>query len=131
MVSSPSPQEWVEKAEGDAEAARILMQRFSAGIAHTVAFHAQQSAEEYLKAMLIQECIPFPRTHDMGRLIALAVAVRPELSTIRPAGSVLQPYAVEVRYPGNDPDRAECTIAMRQMEEVRLACRSVLGLQTN
>jgi HEPN domain-containing protein len=56
---------WVEKAESDLKNARIVLGAGEECPADTVAFHAQQCAEKYLKALLVFEGIDFPKTHDL------------------------------------------------------------------
>lgn len=56
--------EWINKAEGD----YAVMEREGRVRKHPnfdgVCFHAQQCAEKYLKAWLIEADIDFPKTHD-------------------------------------------------------------------
>jgi HEPN domain-containing protein len=65
---------WVRKAEHDLEAARLIL----AGESHcpydTAYFHCHQAAEKYLKALLTLLGIQAPRTHDLGKLLALLPA---------------------------------------------------------
>lgn len=66
-------------------------------------FHAQQAAEKALKAALVTDGIPFRRTHDivvLAGLLPLGLARR--LATVDLL--VLQPWAVEGRYPGDLAD---------------------------
>ena len=89
---------WVEKAEHD-----LLNIDNNLTASHvpwdTVCFHAQQGAEKYLKALLTQYGVAFPKIHDLTELVALLpVGARPAL----PPGilEVLNPFAIETRYPG-------------------------------
>ncbi len=59
---------WVEKAEGDLKNATLALSAEKDCPADTVAFHAQQCGEKYLKAYLVLQCIDFPKTHDLGEL---------------------------------------------------------------
>jgi len=43
---------WVQKAESDLKTAVLVLHAGEEGLADTVAFHAQQCAEKYLKALL-------------------------------------------------------------------------------
>lgn len=69
-------------------------------------FDAQQAAEKALKALLIALGIPFPKTHDLARLLEL---IRPHLPV--PPGLEdlvrLNPFAVAGRYPGDLPEATE------------------------
>jgi len=62
---------WVQKAEIDLKTAVLVLQAGEEGPAEAGAFHAQQCAEKYLKALLSWEGIDFPKTHDIGQLILL------------------------------------------------------------
>lgn len=57
-------QGWVGKVEGDLRAARHLLDLDHEDF-FDVAFHAQQAAEKFLKALLVYHQIPFPKTHDL------------------------------------------------------------------
>lgn len=128
MAHSADALAWVKRAEGDADAAITLMRQFSPAAAHVIAYLAQQCAEKYLKAVLVMNGISFPRTHDLARLITLASEQYPALVALRPAAALLQPYAVDIRYPGNDPDQAACEAAIDRMHAFRAVCRSALGI---
>ena len=66
-------------------------------------FHAHQAAEKAVKAVLIAESTPFRKTHDIVVLVGLAPA---QLATnLAPVDIlVVQPWAVDGRYPGDLPD---------------------------
>lgn len=91
-------QAWLAKADGDLHAARALLAS-PAEDHFAAAFHAQQAAEKYLKAFLVRHQIPFPKTHDVGRLLELCAQA--DLNLSRELGEVdtLTPYGVEYRYP--------------------------------
>lgn len=55
--------EWVEKAEGDWNAARQLDRVRKDPNYDSVCFHCQQCAEKYLKARLVEAALSFARTH--------------------------------------------------------------------
>jgi HEPN domain-containing protein len=61
-------------------------------------FHAQQSAEKLLKAVLAQVGVLYPLTHRLGQLIDLVrdsgIALPAEFDPI----NMLTPFAVEYRY---------------------------------
>jgi HEPN domain-containing protein len=60
---------WLNFAFDDLRSAEILM---AAGIYNMVCFHAQQSAEKALKAVLAVLRQPIPRTHNLIRLRQMA-----------------------------------------------------------
>ncbi len=64
-------QDWMRKAEGDLRAAEHLLALEQEDY-FTAAFHAQQAAEKFLKALLVRHQVPFPKTHDIQQLLELA-----------------------------------------------------------
>jgi len=68
-------------------------------------FHAQQSVEKALKAVLASRSIRYPRTHDLGLLLDLLR----EAGLSQPPGAdelpLLTPFGVMHRYPGDDPEQ--------------------------
>jgi HEPN domain-containing protein len=75
-----------------------------------VAFHAQQCAEKYLKALLVARNVDVPKTHDLAVLVSRLVKNGQSTSDITPAIiDQLNPFAVGVRYPDDlgDVERAD------------------------
>jgi HEPN domain-containing protein len=64
-----------------------------------ICFHAQQSAEKYLKAYLVFQDQDFPKTHALEDLVLLAAVKDPRCRNLFTIASELSPYAVEIRYP--------------------------------
>lgn len=99
------PQAWLARAKSNL--ARARLGRTSPEVAwEDPCFDAQQAAEKALKALLIALGIPFPKTHDLERLLALVrphLPVPPELEAL----ARLNPFAVAGRYPGDLPEAAE------------------------
>jgi HEPN domain-containing protein len=58
----PTTAEWIIKAEGDYLTARRELAVKDNPNHDAVTFHAQQCAEKYLKARLIEAGVPFPKT---------------------------------------------------------------------
>lgn len=61
--------EWVAKAENDLKAATFTLRLGKACPTDTVCFHAQQVVEKYLKALLAYRQRPFPKTHNVQKLV--------------------------------------------------------------
>ena len=91
--------EWVKKAEDDLGVARKLL-RGRTQYPDQVCFHCQQAAEKYLKAMLQDTGVAFPRTHDILQLVDLLIPIDGTLRRFRRGAKALTRYAVEYRYPG-------------------------------
>lgn len=69
-----------------------------------VGFHCQQAAEKFFKALLTFNQIEFPKTHDLGALLDLVAPMDAPLADSLSEISLLNPYGVEIRYPGDMPD---------------------------
>jgi len=133
MSGRPSPDqdlaEWVRLAEQDLLAAEDLLTIREDAEFEVITYHAQQCAEKYLKALLVQRGIVFPRTHDLRALSQLLPSdVR--FGVAFPDLLSLNRYTVESRYPGPwDPiERAEAEAAVRVAHELRDSMRALLGL---
>lgn len=62
---------WIEKAEHDLRNAEYVMTMEEDCPFDTICYHCRQSAEQYLKAVLVYLGIDFPRTHDLIALFNL------------------------------------------------------------
>jgi HEPN domain-containing protein len=94
-----------------------------------VAFHAQQAAEKYLKALLTLRQIEFPKTHVIERLLLLLRASDPAVTEALDEASWLTPFGAEIRYPGDVPDTepGDETRAHRLAKKVRDAVMATLA----
>jgi HEPN domain-containing protein len=121
--------EWVEKAEADYAAAMLVRKSRKKHSRDIVAFHLQQCTEKYLKARLEEAAISFPRTHDLEKLLDLALPVEPLWSTLRPALVAITTCAVEVRYPGRQITVVEGRSLLKDSSHIRKLIRRSLGLK--
>jgi HEPN domain-containing protein len=87
----PETTEWIEIAEGDfLTATREVaanLPNFNAAC-----FHAQQCIEKYLKALLVEHNVAFPKTHQLGFLADLLPQLSADLELIRTEIAHLSPY---------------------------------------
>ncbi|MBC7228099.1 MAG: HEPN domain-containing protein [Thermoflexales bacterium] len=95
----PITKEWMDKAEQDYQVVAFL-QDAGLPVYDVICFHAQQSAEKFLKAWLIEQGVDFPRTHDLEILAKLALPSFPDLQSLLDDLRFLTSFAVEIRYPG-------------------------------
>jgi len=95
-------------------------------LTYGVTFHAQQCAEKYLKALLMAREQAFPRTHDLAALSDLCLRNGIIIPVDQDALERLAAYAVEVRYPGEDPTPDEAREALQITRVVRRYARKVL-----
>lgn len=115
--------EWVAKAENDLKAAALVLRAGKECPADMVCFHAQQVVEKYLKALLAAQGIPFPKTHNIRKLVE-SLPAGAQLNLSEDEQDELTDYATAARYPGwgeislTDSRRA-VAIARRLRGEVR------------
>ena len=93
---------WIKKADLDFDTVEHLAgeERFR----DVVAFHAQQAAEKYVKAILTRHQIEFPKTHLIEQLLILLSQAEPQLAHALDTAQWLSPFGVDMRYPGDRPD---------------------------
>lgn len=87
---------WLSQSDADLDAAALVRERHP----HLACFHAQQSAEKSVKALLTRlagDAIP---THELERLIAACESLGIEIPTaVRASARSLDKYYVPTRYP--------------------------------
>jgi len=121
----PLTREWVEKAEEDDQAAFALWQNASHPWG-AVCFHAQQSAEKYLKAWLAEQGVHYPKTHDLELLARLCLPSLGEVEGLMDGLRFLTQFAVEVRYPGMSAEKDDADRCREASSAVRDVVRSAL-----
>lgn len=120
--------EWIEKAEGDfATAGRELRARRRPNY-DAACFHAQQTAEKYLKAFLQEHRVAFPKTHSLIELLELCLRVDASFEFQRNLLIRMDRYAVSYRYPGESADKDKARQAFQAVKAVRTFLREKLGL---
>ena len=120
---------WLSKAEGDYIGASALAKNRSKKVAHLTSFAAQQSAEKYLKAYLVEHNVAFPKTHDLAKeLLPRCLNIDKSFSVLEPHLEFLDPYAVQFRYPGDIVTPAEARDALKAARSVRSFVRQKLAL---
>jgi HEPN domain-containing protein len=91
----------LDKATEDLSGAKALISEDQAD--HLIGFHFQQAVEKALKAILAENAVEIPRTHDLGYLVEqlenLGIEVPPPAATCE----WLTPWGVLFRYDA-DPD---------------------------
>ena len=120
--------EWIQKAEGDfATATREVRARKNRN-EDSACFHCQQCIEKYLKAMLVEKNIQFPKTHDLGVLLDLLLKISPDLEMFCDGMNILTDYAVVFRYPGESATKEQSRESFFRCIEMREAIRNKLKL---
>ena len=67
----------------------------------TVCFHCQQAAEKLLKAFLVARNVEYPITHNLFVILECILQFDPSAEVLRESLAILNPYSVEIRYPGD------------------------------
>jgi HEPN domain-containing protein len=120
---------WIKKAEGDYETAVREFRARRRPNLDAACFHAQQSVEKYLKAMLTEGGMSFPKIHDLVKLGEMARVIVPMLTLYEDDLDLLSRYAVVFRYPGESATRPEARAAVGAMRRVRMLLREHVGLR--
>ena len=120
----PETREWVSKAEGDFASLEREIRARKRPNPDAACFHAQQCAEKYIKARLVEADIPFTKTHDLPQLLDRVLPVEPLWETERAALRTLTVYAVAFRYPGESATRQQARISYRYAAALRRIARA-------
>ena len=94
-------QSWLLRARNDLITGRRALEG-DPPIPETAAFHAQQTVEKALKAVLIMREIEPPRTDAIEVLLARCGPIDPRLDQIAAPCAWLTDFAVEGRYPDTE-----------------------------
>jgi HEPN domain-containing protein len=124
----PITAEWVAKSEEDWALGMLAFRSRKIPCYDGACFHAQQCAEEYLKALLDEARLDLPRTHDLKSLLDLLPGRDEAWEALRPSLVVLSRAAVTMRYPGDVADRPAAKEALATARRVRALARKRLGL---
>jgi len=120
--------QWIDKAEHDYHAALYLLESAEHEVPYdVVCFHSQQCVEKYMKAAGVNEGMVIPRTHDLLELLdLLPPSVRQ--SILANECAELNPYGIDIRYPGfmEGPAREDAARALSIANRVRTVCRVFL-----
>ncbi len=125
MSDLVDPHAWVKKAEEDYQIAQLTLRR-KPPLTYGVTYHAQQCGEKYLKALLIAQGIIPPRTHDLVALAnqCLYAGILVPISTANLQR--LSDYAIQSRYPGDDPTIDEAKDAFAIVKAIRKFAKKLL-----
>jgi HEPN domain-containing protein len=120
--------EWVQKAENDFKLAHLALEAGDEPLTEGACFHAQQCAEKYLKAVLQEHQISFPRRHELIPLLELLLPLDENFESLRQALIELESYAVAVRYPGVTVSVALAQSALAAASKVRDFMHTILQI---
>ncbi|MDP2982274.1 MAG: HEPN domain-containing protein [Candidatus Latescibacter sp.] len=109
---NPVVEEWIQKAKADYRTAQRELTVVENPNYDAVCFHAQQSAEKIMKALLILRGVLPPKVHDLTYLSRLITEGDPDWSWPEEALHFLTRAAVDYRYPGESADYEEAAQAV-------------------
>ena len=96
---------------------------------HNVCFHAQESAEKALKAVLLTDGLRFPKKHDVELLVDLIRQSRPDFPAFAEGAVVLSQYSVEARYRRafrDEVDEEEAQQAIGFAQDILVMCQELV-----
>lgn len=97
---------WLQKAAQDLRAAGVDLEA-QPSLAEDAAFHAQQTVEKSLKALLTLHDRPIRKTHDLVALGIQCVEIDASLEPLLREAGRLTKYAWLYRYPGTPAPLSE------------------------
>ena len=124
----PVTQTWVDKAEADLATAKHLLRARKSPNYDAVCGFAQQCAEKYLKAVLIEEERGFKYKHDLAYLLNILVKVNPLWESSHLAAQFLTDNGARFRYPGNSADKQLARDAVKAADLIREQMREHLRI---
>jgi HEPN domain-containing protein len=126
----PQTEAWVIKAEGDYQVLELLVSTHTEGDlkCDAICFHAQQCAEKYLKARLVEAEVYFEKTHDLFHLMECVESIEPDWVQFKDDLAYLSDFATAYRYPGDNATEEESRSAHELAAKFRNVVRESLGL---
>ena len=118
--------EWIDKAEEDWEAVQQLLAGRAASVPDVIGYLAHQTAEKYLKAVLVLLGQEPARVHDIGALLDRCAENRVSLENLRDDTESLNPLGVRFRYPGNSLTLEQAREGVACAQRIRNAARAIL-----
>lgn len=128
MNEVDNPGNWVIEAEDDLKLARISIRRENL-LFRAACFHAQQCGEKYLKALLLDKQVEFPKVHDLGTLNALCNQAGVLTGFDKDALDLLSDHAVRTHYPGPPPTLEDAHEAIEIAKSIRKFARKWFGIK--
>jgi HEPN domain-containing protein len=110
---------WLEIASHDLGSAELLLRENS--YADIIIYHCHQCIEKLLKAILIQNNIPFRKIHDLKVLLKQVLPVNQSLEEYKKDILFLNAYLMKARYPLGDnltnEEARQCVAIARKIYE--------------
>lgn len=92
--------DWLLHSENDLKTAKAVIKE---GITNNACFHAHQTVEKCLKAVILLNENEIPKVHDLPFLVGKARKYEPEVSQFEQACRFLNQFYISTRYPDAFP----------------------------
>ena len=102
-ATARSVAEWLAVADLDLRVAERMSADDAVFYGYHLPFACQQAVEKYAKAVLFAYALPVRRTHDLPALLQCLEPVATFSTDDYDRADVLADYAVDIRYPTNQP----------------------------
>jgi HEPN domain-containing protein len=119
--------DWIDKAEGDYRTATRELNAPESPNFDAVCFHAQQCAEQLIKALIVKHGETPPKIHDLRQLDRLLKKCGIDLQESNERLRRLSMSAVFSRYPGDSADKSVATTALQICTELRSKLKILLS----
>ncbi|MEX1255875.1 MAG: HEPN domain-containing protein [Dehalococcoidia bacterium] len=124
---SADAQAWLESALRDSGWAR---HDFAGGYYAQACFACQQVFEKMLKALLLAHGVPYPKTHELVRLVALCAGLDERVGALEEDARNVDGYYVSTRYPDlaseHEYTKEEAEEALRVVDGMLNALRPII-----
>ena len=129
LIVTAETQQWITSAERDRDTVQILRAAPRRPY-EIIAYHCQQCAEKYLKALYVQTDRKPPFIHDLLKLCRGVQDQCQDLENIEANCERLTPFGTVTRYPGSimEPGPEHMPQVTSWMESIRTSVRSCLEL---
>jgi len=121
--------EWMDKADHDLGSAKLIFLHIPEYF-DTIAFHCQQAAEKYIKAVLVHYEIEFIRSHNLIYLLDL-LSKRIEIPEDQYDKAILlNGFSIQIRYPDKTIylTKQELETSITIAQEFRTFAIAIIGL---
>lgn len=95
---------WFAKARSDLLLAQQALEVNNQEVFDAAIYHTQQCAEKALKGFLVFHEQQVVKTHDLDHLLFLCFKIDDEFAALYVAVGMLNPFAVELRYPDEETE---------------------------
>jgi HEPN domain-containing protein len=89
--------DWFARGNDDIRAAEILLK--GQGTPNTICFHAQQTAEKYLKGFISYHEKHVRKIHDLSALLTICININQSFESLEKDAQFLSQFYTESRYP--------------------------------